>query len=316
MPKGDTTLSSMEMRSLILEALSIEDENNTPRKQTFKMYGYRGCISDLRAIVEHLAIAHDLIDQIVEIPGSAWGAPGAVPYYGDNTNFNEEELDLFSEEVHFLTFQNVISPGAVGSFGDSLPYFHVTQYGRACLAVQDVLPYDPDKYLSKVKSIASVDDWEFFYVEQCLRCYNAGALESSVIMLGLAGEYLASRLIDAMIVFLGKNEVALHTKFISALSGKTLISQRYAEYETILSDVTKEKDATSNYKYPDLRALQPTLDGAAKAIYATFLRLTRNELAHPTQTKMDKIQSLTMMVSFIKYCETQHNYLDFYIANS
>lgn len=309
-------MTSIEMRSLILEALSVEDENDTPRGHTFKMYGYKGCVSDLRAITEYLAIKYGLIEKVAEIPNSAWGCPGEIPYYESNTSFTDDDLNLFSEEVHFLVFQNVISPGATGNYGDSLPYFHVTKYGHECLQAQDILPYDPDKYLNKIKAIASVDDWECFYIEQSLCCYNAGALESAIIMLGLAGEYLADRLINAMRSFLSKMEPTLFSQFDTALSGKDKISQRYAEYENILKEVVKAKDQQGNIKYSALKALQPTLDVAAKAIYATFLRLTRNELAHPTATKMDKIECLTMMVCFIKYCETQHNYLDFYIANS
>lgn len=309
-------MTSIEMRSLILEALSVEDETNTPRRHTFKMYGYKGCVSDLRAITEHLAIKHGLIEKVVEIPASAWGCPGEVPYYKKNTSFTEDDLNLFSEEVHFLVFQNVISPGALGSYGDSLPYFHVTKFGHECLQAQDILPYDPERYLAKIKAITSTDDWECFYIEQSLRCYNAGALESSIIMLGLTGEYLAERLICAMRSFLSKKESALLLRLDTALSGKDKISQRYAEYEKILKDVVKLKDQQGNVKYPALKALQPTLDIAARPIYATFLRLTRNELAHPTDTKKDKIECLTMLVCFIKYYETQHNYFDFYIANS
>lgn len=316
MPKGSEHMTSIEMRTLILEALSIEDKNNTPRKQTFIMYGYKGCMSDLKAIVEYLAIKYNLLDDPVQITPSAWGAPDENPCYKRNTNFDEDELNLFTEEFYFLIFQNVISPGAAGNYGDNLPYFHVTQYGCSCLMAQDVLPYDPESYLSKLRNITSIDAWELFYVEQCLKCYNIGAMESSIIMIGLAGEYLAIQLIVAMDSFLGKNETAIQTQFKNELSGKIMISQRYAVYENILKAVLKKKDTAGNEKYPSLTALNPTLDGAAKAIYATFLRLTRNELAHPAAIRMSKIECLTMLVSFIKYCQTQHNYLDFYISNS
>ena len=309
-------MESIEMRSLILEALSIEDKNETPRGHTFKMYRYKGCVSDLRAITEHLAIKYDLIKKVVEIPHSAWGCPGGIPHYNRNTNFTDEDLNLFSEELHFLIFQNVISPGATESYGDGLPYFHVTKYGHECLQNQDILPYDPDKYLDKIKEIDSIDDWECFYIEQSLRCYNAGALESSIIMLGLAGEYLAERLICAMKSFLSKKEADLYDEFNTALSKTNKISQRYAEYEKILTSVVKLKDDEEIVRYSELKSLQPKLDVPAKSIYATFLRLARNELAHPTDTKMNKIECLTMMICFIKYCETQHQYLDFYIANS
>ena len=67
---------------------------------------------------------------------------------------------------------------------------------------------------------------------------------------------------------------------------------------------------------PTLKGLSPSLDNAAKAIYATYLRLTRNELAHPSGLKVDRVQCLSLMTSYIKYCETQHKYLDFYTANS
>lgn len=316
MPKSGVVMSSLEMRNLIFEALSVEDKSNTPWNMTFKMYGYKGCISALRAIVEHLAVAHGVIDKVVEIPQSAWGVPGDIPYYGSNTNFSEEELDLFTEEVRLLMFQNVLSPGATGSYGDDWPYFHVTKYGLQCLANKDVLPYDPEGYLNKLRAIPSFDDWELFYVSQGLRCFNAGALESSIIMLGLAGEYLAIRLIDNMSAFLAKNETALDTHFGAALAGKNKISQRYSEYEAILNDVLKLKDGAGNIKYPLLKSYSPLLDAPAKTVYATFLRLTRNELAHPSLTQMDRMECLTMFVSFIKYCETQHKYLDFYIANS
>lgn len=102
-----------------------------------------------------------------------------------------------------------------------------------------------------------------------------------------------------------------------ALQGKTVISQRYAEYEKMISEVLKKKDvATNQPKYLALKNLSPSLDVAAKAVYATYLRLTRNELAHPSGLKVDRLECLTYMTSYVKYCETQHKYLDFYIANS
>lgn len=150
---------------------------------------------------------------------------------------------------------------------------------------RDILPYDPDGYMNRISSIQSIDEWEKFYIEQSLKCYNADAFEAALIMLGLAGEYLATKLIEKIDAFLLKNR-NIFTSYIS-------------------DRVTKQE---SN--------LSTLLDGAAKAVYATYLRLTRNELAHPSGLKMDRIECLTLMTGYIKYCETQHKYLDFYIANS
>lgn len=63
-------------------------------------------------------------------------------------------------------------------------------------------PYDPDAYMQKISSISSIDEWEKFYIEQSLKCYNADAFESALIMIGLAGEYLATQLIEKWKAFL------------------------------------------------------------------------------------------------------------------
>jgi len=66
MPKDGQVMSSLEMRNLILDALAEEDPANTPHEMTFKMYGYKGCVSNLRAIVEFLAVKRGLTDKVVE----------------------------------------------------------------------------------------------------------------------------------------------------------------------------------------------------------------------------------------------------------
>ena len=88
----------------------------------------------------------------------------------------------------------------------------------------------------------------------CTACYNADAFEAALIMLGLAGEYLATRLIGKMDAFLLKNETSLQATYQTALENKRVISQRYAEYENILKEVLKQKDSSNQCKYPDLKA--------------------------------------------------------------
>ena len=191
-------MTSLEMRNLIFEALAEKNPEKTPWKKTFEMYGYRGTVSALRALVEYIGIEHGVIEKVVEIPTMAWGVPGEYPYYLSNTNLDNDNLDLFNEEVHLMTYHNILSPGAIGGYGDSLPYFHVTKYGLKCIEERDIFPYDPDAYMQKISSISSIDEWEKFYIEQSLKCYNADAFESALIMIGLAGEYLATQLIEKM----------------------------------------------------------------------------------------------------------------------
>ena len=310
-----SNISSIEMRNLIFEALSIENAEDTPRGNTFQMYEYRGCISDLFAIVEYLAIKHGLINQIVNIPKSAWGAPGYSLFYERNTSLTPENLDTFFEQFHYLINQNVLSPGAYGNYGDNLPYFHVTQYGLKCMGEKEILPHDPDGYIAKIKA-AGANDWEEFYVDQALTCYNAGACNASIAMIGLAGECLAEQLIGALETFLNKNDAQAHQAYSSELFGKYKISEKYDTYEKYLKQLESQKDGNGNWLYPPLRSLKPAIDNHAKTVYATFLRLTRNEVAHPSDLKLEKDEALMIFVTYIKYCETQHKYLSFYQTNS
>jgi len=316
MPKGDKNILSIEMRNLIIESLAIDDPAKTPHNATFKMYGYKGTIVSLLAIVEHLAISRNILDKVVDLPRMAWGVPGENLIYGSNTNFSEDELNTFTEEIYFLSLQNVISPGAYREYGSQFPYFHVTKYGLKCLENREILPYDQDGYLARIKTAPFLDDWELFYITQSVACYNAGTYNAAMIMLGLAGEYLAERMIENMGTFLKNKEPVLYTQYETSLRNKTKISQKYSEYENILKEAQKVKDAAGNYIYPVLQSLSPTLDVAAKSIYSTYLRLTRNEMAHPASLIMDKIESLTILIAFVKYSDIQHKYLNFYISNS
>ncbi len=309
-------MTSLEMRNLIFEALAENDPKNTPDGHTFDNYGYKGCVSNLRSIVEFIAIKYGLIEKVVEIPKIAWGAQGDNPWFKKNTNFDEDNLNLFNEELYILINHNVLSPGAIGNYGDNLPYFHVTKYGLNCLENRDVLPYDSIGYMEKISAISNIDDWEKFYIEQSLKCFNADAFEAAMLMIGLAGEYLANKLIENMATFLKTREVSLYSIYQDALQNKRAISQKYLEYEEILGKVLNIKDDSNHYKYPELREFSPLLDGAAKAIYATYLRLTRNGLAHPSNLKMDRVECFTIMTCYIKYCETQYKYLSYFTAHS
>ena len=204
--------------------LAEKNPEKTPWKKTFEMYGYRGTVSALRALVEYIGIEHGVIEKVVEIPTMAWGVPGEYPYYLSNTNLDNDNLDLFNEEVHLMTYHNILSPGAIGGYGDSFPYFHVTKYGLKCIEERDIFPYDPDAYMQKISSISSIDEWEKFYIEQSLKCYNADAFESALIMIGLAGEYLATQLIEKMESFLANKEPTLQATYVNALQGKNVVS--------------------------------------------------------------------------------------------
>jgi hypothetical protein len=178
-----------------------------------------------------------------------------------------------------------------------------------------VLPYDSDGYVARIKGINSIDPWEVFYIEQALKCYNVDALEASIMMLGLAGEFIAESLVEMMRAFLNKNEPAMTQKYEVDIDSTKSIAVKYGCYESRLKMLEKVKN-NSALKYSGLAKLKPNIDNSAKPIYATYVRLSRNQLAHPSGLKMDRMECLMMFITFIRYCEIQHDYLDFYQNNS
>ena len=49
--------------------------------------------------------------------------------------------------------------------------------------------------------------------------------------------------------------------------------------------------------------------------YANFVRITRNQLAHPNDTSMERLEVLMIFISFVKYCETQYAFINFFKNN-
>ena len=93
------------------------------------------------------------------------------------------------------------------------------------------------------------------------------------------------------------------------------ISQEFTKYCDSLNRVKGMKD-NGNLKYPDLKSLSPQMDGAAQNAFMNYLRLTRNELAHPSSTIMEPTETMLLIVSFLKYFEIQNRFIDFYVNHS
>ncbi len=175
----------------------------------------------------------------------------------------------------------------------------------ACIQQSEILPYDKDGFLNKIVSFGA-DDWEKYYVEEALLCYNAGAYSAATMMIGLCGEYIAEKLVTAMEDFLNSKEATLYQSFTSSFRPQDKIFKKYKEYEAMLEQLYKSNNVNRVGTYPTLIQLRPRYDQNA---YTKFLQLTRNEAGHPSGIKFTRLDCLTLFVSFTKYYETQQLYL-------
>ncbi|AMO32508.1 MULTISPECIES: hypothetical protein [Lysinibacillus] len=304
-------LSNLEIRNLLLETLAYEGDNIDTEGKTFKMYGYQGSQSDLFRLLNGLLIEKGIRSCKDTMYGSAWGCSSHLLYENSNINLSKSEILKVYQEFNNLIVQGIISPGAYGSYGTELPFFHVTSYGMECIKQADILPYDQDGYLKKLQKIKDVNDWVVFYVTEGLRCFNASCINSSMINIGLAGETIAEELTSSFLDFLKKNDTPLSVSFEAELVvSRITIAQKYTKY------IEYQKKYLKNNQDVGLSALKPKLDNSSSEIYATFTRLTRNSVSHPNDIIMDRIKVLMFFLSFVDYCELQYDFINYYKLNS
>jgi len=303
-------LSNLEIRNLLLETLAYEGDKIDTEGKTFKMYGYQGSQTDLFRLLNGLLIEKEIRSCKDTIYGSAWGCGSHLLYENSNINLSNNEILKVYQEFNNLLNQGIISPGAYGSYGTDLSYFHVTSFGMECIKQTDILPYDQDGYLEKLRNIDSVDEWVVFYVKEALQCFNANCVNSSMINIGLAGEVIIEELTSSFLRFI-KKDAPLYEKYKLEIEKlKVPISFKYKKYlEFQKKYLYKSKDS-------ELSNLMSKLDKSSSEIYAAFTRLNRNEFTHPNEIIMDRIKVLMFFITFVDYCERQYLFINFYKTNS
>ncbi|WP_440604585.1 hypothetical protein [Bacillus sp. GB_SG_008] len=300
----------MEIRNLLLETLAYEGNDIDTEGKTFKLYEYQGSQSDLFRLLNGLLIKKKIRPAEHTMHASAWGCSANLLYEHQNINLSRNEILKVYQEFNNLIVQGVIAPGAYGSYGPDLPYFHITEYGMECIKQIDILPYDQEGYLRKLQNIKDINDWVVFYVTEGLRCFNASCINSAMINVGLAGETIVEELASSFLDFLKKNDTQLSVNYETELNNSRTISLKFTKYLEYQNKYLK------NNKDLGLSALKPKLDSSSSEIYATFTRLTRNSLSHPNGIIMDRIKVLMFFLSFVDYCEIQYSFINYYKQNS
>lgn len=301
-------LSNLEIRNLLLEVLAYEGADIDTEGKNFKMYGYQGSEADLFRLLNGLIIKKEIKPIKVSMYGEAWGCHGRMLYEYQTINLSRQEILKLYQEFHNLLNQGILAPGAYGGYGTSLPYFHVTPLGIETMKNLDLLPYDQDGYLSKLKAITDLHTWILFYMTEALKCFNANCINSSMINIGLAGEVIIEELVENLGKFLQMKDQTLYSSFIADIAKDWKISYKYTKYLEY-RDKYASRDAV-------LKSFTSNMDKASSSIYATFTRLTRNSVTHPNDLVLDRIQVLMFFMSFINYCELQYKYIHYYKSNS
>lgn len=198
----------------------------------------------------------------------------------ENSELRRPFIVLVQEIMWQLMIQGIITPGKDSS-NLNLPWFRTTDYGQEVLRTGRFIPHDQAGYLEELRRVlgSSTNDITLSYLEESLRCFNAGCHLASVLLLGIAAESVILQLAKIIDTSL-KNP-----KEQSAFAKKSTIKQKHRwivdKYQSLPGNVRRE-------------ILPESLDLTLTSLYE-LIRRQRNDLGHP----QDKIPNLNREQAFI-----------------
>lgn len=134
-------------------------------------------------------------------------------------------------------------------------------------------PRDPDGYLDRMRrEIPDLDDLVELYLTEALRSFNGRCFLATSVMLGVAAER----------AFLLMAESYAGSSMSGASAMAKELAKRRSNYFALWTEFRKRIEPVRN-DLPDGLADSLTLDAIADLI-----RLTRNEVGHPTGRKIDE----------------------------
>ena len=258
-----------EFRTLVIEAIQ------TPE-----------CISlnSLRGIVPAIARKRGVLPPEVYQPN----------FIAKNLNYSERHLNDADQSratdiIWDLIIEGVLRPGS--HRGDqSLPDFHLTDWGAEKLKNGTNNPYDPDGFLKRLRvEIPNLDNVIFTYLQESLHTFRIGCMLSSTITLGAAAEKAFLLLIDSYIAYLPTH---LRQAFEDKIKGRMIKRQFEIMKDRLDSEIRPRLD-------------DDTLEGMDVELNALFdfIRNQRNDAGHPKGVTIEReraYSNLTVVPVYLK----------------
>ena len=170
------SLSSEELRSLVMEHLRTLDRNDKRQKLQFQYL-----VSGVEALQ-----ARRLDKEAEHQRGKKF--------------LNDEDRERLQNVVWDLILSRILIPGTRDpSSGSGWPFITITDHGWNVLTEASPVPYDPDGYLAALTSRnTNLHATIIRYVEESLATFRTGSYLASVVMLGAASEKLLGELCEAI----------------------------------------------------------------------------------------------------------------------
>jgi hypothetical protein len=194
-----------------------------------------------------------------------------------------------------LIMEGLVRPGSKA--GEGLPWFHVSEYGKTVLITQLPQPYDPDGYLTEIRSIPNIDDVIISYLEESLKAFRIHCHLSSVITLGCASEKAILLLIEACkLAISNPGDQADFEKKTDTLA----IKRKHDEFQNLLK--ARISPLLS-------RELKENLDNYLIGLFS-IIRSTRNDAGHPSGKEIRREPLYAYLATFPEYLKKVYDLID------
>lgn len=220
--------------------------------------------------------------------------------HGGDKYMPSEDREKVRKILWEFILQEILMIG-YNEFNPNLPHISITEYGKQVLESGELLPYDPDGYLKRLKTeIPNLDSTIEDYMFESLHAFQRGLMLSCAVMIGGASE-------QAFLLFL--------ETFTNALTNPIEKSHFLKLQESIK---TKKKFDETKNKLMSIRTTLPKelsneLEFQFDGIF-NLIRLARNDAGHPSGRKIERDMAYAYLLSFRIYCKKMYELID-YFAN-
>lgn len=267
------TLTYEQLRSLVVETLRESSG---------------GQFNDLRRQVPAVAMKLGLMTDPNGPP--ATGGPRLIRmgYSGSEIVLSNYDYGRVQSILWDLIIEGIVRPGLGDGMNNELPFFHVTERGKAALKDGPQSPYDPDGYLKRLShDVPGLDPVIVTYLNESLQTFRIGCLLSSTISLGCASEKALLLLIAAYADSLSEKS---RERFKANTEGR-MIKRQFEELRKML-------DSELRARLP--AKLEDGLDVELNALF-DFIRNQRNDAGHPTGRVIERERAYANLVVFPVY---------------
>jgi len=213
------------------------------------------------------------------------------------------ESSLIQEVIWSFIIEGLLIPGLDDS-NQGWPFLRLTAYGQRCIEEHQILPHDPEGYLTDFqRSVPSADPVIQEYLTEALQCFLRDLHRACAVMLGAASEKAILLLIES------------YAESIADPNKKMQVKGQIEKAPSIFRKYEAFEKGFANIKAKLPRQLAENADSLLRGIF-DLIRNSRNDAGHPASgILISRDSNYSHLRLFIPYCKRIYELILWFAAN-